>query len=278
LSDPGPVFAPPPKAAVILDASQTVYFSGRTPNAAGVYPVKITWQKPGGEAPAAYHVYRSTSPDTGYRQVTTNPVPASAESGGQFTWYDENSTARVRAYYYYRVLSLNALNQGKYYSESKRGYGAITPTRFFLEYNKTVKNSHKKLTFMHKPGIAALGTESAAGDISGALDYKAVMADLGARITMRYQNYADYYVEYNDDKTPAASSGVYLVIDGDSNTSANINSNGAMDGTMTVTGMYKGTVKYDKIEIKGGAAGGGYYIVEPEGFPPANVDWTEGNK
>ncbi|MDR1278977.1 MAG: hypothetical protein LBK02_09505 [Treponema sp.] len=273
-SEPGPVFAPPPRPAVILDASQAAFLSGRNPNAAGVYPVQITWKKPDGEVPAAYHVYRSTSPDTGFRAVTANPIPASEESGGQFTWFDENSTARVRTYYYYRVLSLNSLGQGKYYSETKRGYGAIAPTQFFLEYNRTVKNSHKKLTFMHKPGTAALGAESANGDIGGKMDYNAGLQGLGARITMRYQNYADYYVEAG-----AASSGIYFKIDGNSNTTADMNSNGSMDGTMTVTeGMYKGTVKYDSITIKGGSAGGGYYVVQPAGFPAENVDWKEGNK
>jgi hypothetical protein len=269
----GPVFAPAPKAAVILDASQAAYFSGKIPNANGVYPVQITWQKPDGDDPVSYHVYRSTTPDSPGRPITPSPIPASAESGGQFTWYDENSAARARTRYYYRVLSLNALDQGKNYSDTKIGYGILTPVQFFLEYNKTVKKSHTKLTLMHKPSTGALGTESATG-ISGRVDYQASLDGLGAAITMHYQNYADFYVEDN-----IASSGFYFLLNGYSNTSANMSSNGSMNGTMNITGMYKGTVVYDGIEIKGGAAGGGSYSVRPEGFPSAAaVSWTEGEK
>jgi hypothetical protein len=85
---------------------------------------------------------------------------------------------------------------------------------------------------------------------------------------MHYQGYA----EFEDDE-----GNIYLTVDGYTNTTADMNSNGSMDGTMTASGMYAGTVDYGHIEIKGGGAGGGYYVVQPAGFPTSeNVDRTLG--
>ena len=53
-----------------------------------------------------------------------------------------------------------------------------------------------------------------------------------------------------------------------------MSTNGTMDGTVTCKGMYPGSVCYDNILIKGGAAGGGYYVVTREGFAPENVVWS----
>jgi hypothetical protein len=38
--------------------------------------------------------------------------------------------------------------------------------------------------------------------------------------------------------------------------------------------MYPGWVKYDGIEIKGGAAGGGTYEVQPAGFPAQKLPYS----
>ena len=51
-----------------------------------------------------------------------------------------------------------------------------------------------------------------------------------------------------------------------------------MDGTVECRGMYPGSVVYDNVQIKGGAAGGGYYIIKRDGFGPENVNWTVGNE
>jgi hypothetical protein len=42
--------------------------------------------------------------------------------------------------------------------------------------------------------------------------------------------------------------------------------------------MYPGKVYYDNVEIKGGAAGGGTYGIEPEGFPRGEISWLVGEK
>jgi hypothetical protein len=69
--------------------------------------------------------------------------------------------------------------------------------------------------------------------------------------------------------------GVYFALTGNSNTSASMDQSGTMDGTITCTGMYPGKVYYDKIQIKGGAAGGGTYGVEPTGFSRVEVPYNK---
>ncbi len=128
---------------------------------------------------------------------------------------------------------------------------------------------------MHKSGNTdKLGSESAKGAISGTLSYEASIAGLGGRVIMHYTNYADFYI-MND-----SSLGEYFLLDGNTNTSASMDTNGTMDGTVTVRGMYPGSVVYDAIKIKGGAAGGGTYGVTRTGIDSSAVqaDWTWGEK
>ncbi len=280
-SDPGKIIAPCPKAPKDVTASKTSGLGGIsafTANTNGVYPVKITWAAPAGDNPAGYHVYRSTKPDSSFRKITDEPVTGSLE------FIDNNETARAGTFYYYKVVSLNLLGDGKNgndQTDASRGYGALTRDQWFREYNKTCKKSQSKLTLMHKSNDTdKLGQETTNGDISGTLSYNAKIAGLGARILMHYTNYADFYA--GDKK----EFGVYFLIDGDTNTSANMSANGNMDGTVTAdsSGMYPGYAKYDKLEIKGGGAGGGYYIVctkDKSGntiLGEGNVDWGVGEE
>ena len=86
---------------------------------------------------------------------------------------------------------------------------------------------------------------------------------------MRYENIADFYID------GVKENGVYFALTGNSNTSASMDQSGTMDGTITCTGMYPGKVYYDKIQIKGGAAGGGTYGVEPTGFSRVEVPYNK---
>ena len=219
---------------------------------------------------SGYNVYRSTKPDSGFRKINETPIPSSENC-----YFDYNETAKTRTYYYYRVLTVNSLEQGNEYSETKSGYGSLTPEQYMREYNKTAINSQTKLTLMHKSNdMDKLGSETAKGAISGTLSYNAKIDGLGARITMHYDNYADFYIEDKNE-----SSGVYFLITGDTNTSANMSANGSMDGVVTCKGMYPGSVSYNNIQIKGGAAGGGTYGIKRDGFDgQIEVDWKIGEE
>ena len=267
-SKPSSVVAPTPFAAVIKDASKAANFSFRESdaNGSGVYPVKVTWSKPDNDTPAGYHVYRSSSKDTGYRKITSDPISPDAV----LEYLDANDTAKAGKKYWYKVLSVNSLGQGSHYSDPVQGYGALTHEQYLVEFYKTISSSLKKLTRMHKPGNTdKLGTDDTVGSISGTLNYNASIAGLGARIIMRYDNYADFYIDGNKDNGP------YFVLTGNTNTTADMSSNGSMDGTVECKGMYPGKVYHDKVAVKGGAAGGGTYGVEPQGFGRVEVPYNK---
>jgi len=271
------VVSPAPAAALIQAATQRAYFSGATANSNGVYPVKITWKKPANEDPAFYIIQRSTSPGIGFSTINEDPLSENGPwsdvysyNNGVYTYTDKNETAKVGRKFYYRVLSLNELKQGNFYSSEAIGYGALTHEQYILEYNKTMGSALKKLTYMHKPGSTEkLGEETKKGAIgNGTIYYYAKIQGTGARIIIRLTNYADFYIENDSTK------GVYFTLNGESNTTANMSSNGTMDGTVTCTGMYPGKIYYDRVEIKGGAAGGGTYGVQPDDGDRKEINYT----
>ena len=279
-SDMSATVAPCPAAPINVKASKTSSLNGKignyNPNSNGVYPVEITWSKPNGENPYGYHIYRSTKPDSSFRKITDEPVT------GDFKFIDENETARAGTYYFYKVVSLNVLMQGKNANEQNvdtRGYGALTREQWFREYNKTIMKSQSKLTLMHKSGSTdKLGSESINGDITGTLSYNASVQGLGGRVIMHYDNYCDFWANGSQEF------GKYYVLTGNTNTTANMSANGMMDGTTTASteGMYPGYAIYDNVEIKGGAAAGGFYYVSTKDkngntiLAEQKVDWTVG--
>ena len=285
-SEPSAAIAPAPYAAKNFIATKNAAISGLTnddanANANGVHAIKIYWKAPDGGADGGYNIYRSTKATSGFKKINESPITETS-----YIYKDEQ--AKAGNYYYYRVLSLNSLGQGANYTDTQIGYGALTTYQYVREYIKTTLNSQKKLTLMHKSGNTdKLGTESAQGAISGSLSYDASIAGLGGRVIMHYTNYADFYI-MND-----KSLGVYFLLNGNTNTSASMDTNGTMDGTVTVQGMYPGSVVYDGIKIKGGAAGGGTYgvtrnlsVYKDDGSVDAGktekitvqADWTWGEK
>lgn len=273
--------APVPNAPQNVTASKTMppaKFTDKPANNNGVYPVRIAWTAPTtGIAPAGYDVYRSSNANSAFRKLTTTPIT-------DLSYIDVSDTAKAGVYYYYKVISLNSLNQGRKGNDpandpahNARGYGALTADQWFREYNKTAVKSQTKLTLMHKPNnLDKVGSETISGDISGTLGYNAKVEGLGARITMPYTDYADFYVTGTQE--------VYFRLNGNTNTTSNMSANGNMDGTVVCTGMYPGSAGYDAIEIKGGGAGGGYYAVTTKDlngidiFSNAQVNWLVGEE
>ena len=282
---------PEPNAPSNVTASKTAnlsssYSSSWAYNVNEVYPTLVTWNLPtSGAEPSSYYVYRSTSRTSGYKKLTTSPIT-------DMYYLDTDSTLKPGKFYYYKVVSLNVFSKGSKSNDPSNdekdstgwgkswGYGAITRDQWLREYNKTIMQSQTKMTYMYKSGTDALGTETASGAISGTLYFKSEIAGLGAYITMLYTNYADYYID--DDPTL----GVYFLLDGNTNTSCNMNANGNMEGTNKAgtSGMYPGYVIYNNLEIKNGAAGGGYYIVSTKDksgsviLGEGNVSWLVGEE
>ena len=95
---------------------------------------------------------------------------------------------------------------------------------------------------------------------------------------MHYTNYADYYINNNE------SFGKYFIINGDTNTKAEMTADGKMFGIVTVTGMYPAKVDYSTLQIKKGSAGGGGYMVETYDLnnitliPQTLVHWKVGEE
>ena len=294
-SEQSAVTAPAPFAPQSISVTRTANLSSEmgsdfTCNVNEVYPVKITWTAPSESSDVkGYLVYRSENRDRGYKKLSIGNDEKSYLISGN-TFYDTNPSARPGKIYYYKVLSVNFLEQGTNYSSTEFGYGALTSNQFLREYMKTINNSLKKLTLMHKSdNMAKLGQETKSGAIVGTLSYDAHVNGLSGRVIMRYDDYADFYVHSSGkiDSNPLGESdetdlgnkdGIYFHLTGNTNTSAGMDTNGTMDGTVECKGMYPGTVFYNNVQIKGGAAGGGYYVVTREGFSSENVNWTVGNE
>ena len=266
-SEKSDVCAPAPFAATNIQCSKAANIAGSA-NTNGVLPVKITWEAPKNDvAEGGYYVYRSTSPTSGFKKITDEAVTSTS-------YIDSYDAAKAGVYYYYKVLSLNSLGQGANYTDASVGYGALTPEQYMREYNKTVLSSQKKLKLMHMADdMKKLGSETALGKYSGSLSYNAAIAGVGAKIVMHYQDYADFYA--NGD----AANGYYFNLTGNSDTSASMDASGNMSGTVTCTGMYPGSVCYDRIKIKGGGAASGSYGIQRAGFEgQIEVSWTVGEE
>ncbi|MCL2067844.1 MAG: hypothetical protein FWG99_10310 [Treponema sp.] len=258
-------FADSQEVSFGLEASRAENTGTYRPNSSGVYPVRLRWRQPD-QRGSAFHVYRSVMVDSGFERISATPVQ---EGGGIFSFMDENPAAAPGKIFYYRIALSNAGGEAAVFSETVMGYGALTHECYWQEYNKTIKASHQKLTYMNKPGTTSkLGSEQVQGGISGSLSYQARVAGLGGRVIMQYENYADFYIDNN------RALGHYFVLNGNTNTTASMAQNGTMDGVIIVTGMYPGRVYYDKVLIRGGAAGGGTYGVEPNGFRREELSWT----
>lgn len=286
--------APQPAAPVNVEASKTKNLAQEMGsdwkyNDYEVYPVRITWNKPMQDNPTSYTIFRSEKPNASFKKVATVMAPDN-DPNTVVTYYDSNPTAKAGTFFYYKVVSVNSLGQGKKGNDPSTdtqrkswGYGAITRDQWFREYNKEIFSSQAKLTLMHKPSdLDKVGSETVYATVPvngslGTLGYNAKVAGLGAEISMPYKEYADHYIVSNGQNI-----GVYFILNGNTDTTSNMSANGHMHETVRCyhyenynglfQGMYPGSAKYDNLEIKGGAAGGGYYLVQTY-----ELDYTSAN-
>ena len=110
-----------------------------------------------------------------------------------------------------------------------------------------------------KSNLEKLGKETANGDIAGTLSYQTKVKGFSGLVIMEYINYSD---------------NPYWILDGNTNTKANMSANGNMNGTVTITGMYPGTVSYDEVQIKSAEASGETYNVKLPDLPLIKLDYT----
>ncbi len=152
------------------------------------------------------------------------------------------------------LLTMIAFAEGTKSAGSADDY-ALT---FFKKLNKT----QEKLTYMHKKGnLAKVGTETVNGNISGTLFYDVKIKGMGAVVTLRYTDFCD------------EEGWVY---DGEVLTYSNMSQDGHFEGTIKVSGIEPAEICYDKVIMKNGAPGDGFYAVS---FPnqqgtPAKVDYS----
>ena len=249
-----------PDAVSIVNVSRADYsffdINTTKANNNGVYPTKISWQQPNENIPYGYIVYRSDKPDSGFKKIS-NKIIVNNES--ENIYIDDDKTLQIGKAYFYRILSVDDKGFGNKYSVPVYGWGALTHEKYLIEFNKTIVSSQKKLTLMHKPNpMSKLGNETKNGNISGSIYYNATFSGT-AIIIMKYTDYVDYLIPLLEEPIPIFN------LNGNSNTSADVKQNGSMNGTIKCTGMYPGSVSYDKITIGGGVAAGGTYGVSPEG-------------
>ncbi len=145
---------------------------------------------------------------------------------------------------------------------SVTGNGSVSPEDYTLTFFKKLNKTQEKLTYMHKKGnLAKVGTETVKGDISGTLFYDVKIKGMGAVVTLRYTNYCD------------EEGWVY---DGEVLTYSNMSQDGHFEGTIKVSGIEPAEISYDKVIMKNGAPGDGFYTVS---FPnqqgtAAKVDYS----
>ncbi len=135
-----------------------------------------------------------------------------------------------------------------------------TADDYALTFFKKLNDTQKKLTYMNKSGsLEKVGTETVNGNISGTLFYDVKVKGMGAVVTLRYTNYCD-------------EEG--WTFDGEILTHSNMAQNGYFEGTIKITGIAPGEVCYDKVIMKKGAPGEGFYIVSFSGKTAVPVDYS----
>ena len=145
---------------------------------------------------------------------------------------------------------------------SVAGNGSVSPEDYALSFFTKFNKTQEKLTYMHKKGnLAKVGTETVKGNISGTLFYDVKIKGMGAVVTLRYTNYCD------------EEGWVY---DGEILTYSNMSQDGHFEGRIKVSGIEPLEISYDKVIMKNGAPGDGFYTVsfQNQQGTAAKVDYS----
>ena len=244
-----------------LLASKAEYFqrAEESPSGMYIYPVRLTWELPGEYADdTGMTLILYAAPDAENAEPSFIEISRPGSAQKEFFHHSENFIPNQKWLYKLSVMDSSGREIS---SATDYGWGALSHALYFITYDSQIKKSHSRLTLMNKPGNwNKLGKEKITGLFSGTLGYatSVQLSTLSGVVKMPYTNYSDF---------PG------WILTGSMDTRANISGNGKMSGTMSIEGMYPGSVCYDDLVLRDSRAGGGTYIVSPQGAETKSLDY-----
>ena len=246
-----------------LNASQEKYYESDEeavikPSQNGIYPVCLKVTIESNDRTIYVKVYRSKSANGPFSLIIDSMQP----NEEYFYLYDSTPMEAGIKYYYIAVLGKEDLSNAKSDQKSNIacGWGALTHEAFYVFFNTTLTKSYSKMTLMNKPNaLNKLGSEETNGNKSGTFKYNAKVKGMGGVATMSYKNYSDDNLVF---------------FTGDMITYADMFSSGNMDGYITMSGMYNGTVGFKNVQIKNSKANEGTYSIKPFGTDEKDIPYT----
>ncbi|HOW82759.1 MAG TPA: hypothetical protein PK573_09375 [Spirochaetota bacterium] len=216
--------------------------------------IVLTWDA--GIGASSYTIYRAAWGKTGTGPWTTGPGSyTQIATGITVNTYTDSSSLNPGLYYYY-ITATNTTGTSPA-SEVETGYRAITDEEFIELYRETEARLMEKIE--DEFGSTPIGSADFPGDIGGVVNYSSTFSGSTGRVSVPYVNYIEYYI----------------IINGTTSTTINIWSlPGSTTGTLTVTGIYPGSIELH-LEVDTGGSCGGYYYVTQQGGTRSKVDWTE---
>lgn len=251
------------KSQISVKASQEKYFEnaeqkGLLPSKNGIYPVQLTVTVDSNDKTLYVKVYRAEKQNGAFKLV----IDTMLGNEEYFDLYDSTPMEVGQKYYYVAVLGKSDINNAPAEQKSNIacGWGALTHEIFYVYFNSQMLKSYEKMTLMNKPkAISKIGREETTGNVSGQFLYEAKVKGMGGVATMTYKNYSDDGINYYN---------------GDMITYADMFATGTMDGFITATGMYNGTIYFSDISVKESKVHAGTYGIHPKNSTRKNIPYT----
>ncbi len=217
--------------------------------------IVLTWTA--GIGADSYTIYRAQWEKTGSGTYTTGPgTYTQIATGVTATTYSDTSSIEPGNYYYY-ITATNTTGTSSA-SAVDTGYRSITDREFVDLYEQTEGRLMQKIE--DKWGDTPIGSETFYGDINGYVNYSSTFTGGSTgKVNVPYTNYVEFYI----------------IVNGSTYSEINIWSPpGDTTGTLTITGIYPGTLELH-LEVTTGGTSGGSYIVTQEGRSSSTVTWEE---